>query len=156
MPLDIGMDASLFTLQDADELTVSLKDLKGKWVVLYFYPKDNTPGCTIEAIEFTRLRKEFQSKDAIVLGISKDSCGSHKTFIRSQKLSIRLLSDPDTKVMRGYGVWRKKTFMGKSFIGTVRTTFLVDPAGKIAKVWDDVKPKGHAQEVLTELQRQMK
>lgn len=123
---------------------VRLEDFKGKWVVLYFYPKDNTPGCTIEANDFTKLLNDFQKMNAGVLGVSPDSCQSHVKFIKSQKLRITLLSDPDHKLCEAYGVWQKKQFMGKSFMGVVRSTFLIDAEGKIAWASYGVKADGHA------------
>ena len=141
-----------FTLQNGAEQTVKLSDFKGKWVVLYFYPRDNTPGCTLEALAFTSLKKDFALQNAVVLGVSKDSCASHQKFTDKQSLTIELLSDPDSAVQKKYGVWRPKKFMGREFLGTVRSTFLIDPQGKIAKIWDNVKAKGHAHLVLEELQ----
>ena len=146
-----GDKAPEFTLKDANEKEVSLKDFRGKWIVLYFYPKDNTPGCTIEAIDFTALKKEFEKKNAVILGVSKDNCKSHQKFIDGKKLTIMLLSDEDTKVNQKYGVWRLKKFMGREYMGTHRSTFLIDPKGKIAKIWEGVSPDGHAKEVLETL-----
>ena len=143
-----GNSAPDFKLKDAGEKEVSLKDFKGKWVVLYFYPKDNTPGCTIEALDFTALRKEFEKKNAVVLGVSKDNCKSHQKFISGKKLTIILLSDEDTAVNKKYDVWRLKKFMGREYMGTHRSTFLIDPKGKIEKIWYGVSPDGHAKEVL--------
>lgn len=146
-----GTTAPSFTLKDANEKKISLKDFSGKWVVLYFYPKDNTLGCTLEAMDFSTMLDDFRNLNAVVIGISKDSCDSHKKFIEKKDLTIRLLSDPDNKVQEDYGVWRPKKFMGREFLGTVRTTFLIDPNGKIAKTWNNVRAKGHAEEVLGEL-----
>lgn len=148
-----GQTAPLFTLPDSIDHSTSLTDFKGKWVVLYFYPKDNTPGCTIEAIDFTRLKKDFAAADAIILGVSKDSCQSHAKFAEKQNLSILLLSDADTLVQQRYGVWRPKKFMGREFLGTVRSTFLINPDGKIAEIWDNVSAKGHAEDVLATLRK---
>ncbi|MFH1916469.1 MAG: thioredoxin-dependent thiol peroxidase [Nanoarchaeota archaeon] len=144
----IGATAPLFTLKNSATKDINLKNFRGQWVVLYFYPKDMTPGCTIEANEFSHLKKEFEKKDATIIGISKDTCESHKKFIEKERLTIQLLSDPDTKVMKLYGVWKKKKFMGREFLGTVRSTCLIDPKGKIAKTWQNVTAKGHAAEVL--------
>ncbi len=140
-----------FTALTTEEERLSLKDLKGAWVVLYFYPRDNTPGCTIEAEEFTGLIPQFKKLDAEVIGVSKDSCASHQKFVKAKKLKVTLLSDPDSEIQKAYGVWRTKKFMGRSFKGTIRSTFLIDPKGKIAAVWDEVSAKGHAEEVLTTL-----
>jgi peroxiredoxin Q/BCP len=147
-----GQKAPAFSVHDQDGHGVKLADLKGKWVVLYFYPRDNTPGCTVEAIDFTNLKKEFDKLGAVILGGSKDSAKSHCKFIEKQNLSITLLVDEDHALQEKYGVWRPKKFMGREFMGTVRSTFLIDPAGKIARIWDPVKAKGHAQIVLSTLQ----
>jgi len=149
--LKVNQMAPDFCILDANNKSVCLKDFRGKWIVLYFYPKDDTPGCTTEAIDFSALREDFIKYNAVVLGISKDSCGSHQKFINKHSLTVMLLSDVDTKVQATYGVWRKKKFMGKEFLGTVRTTILIDPKGYIKKIWDKVQVKGHAKEVLEEL-----
>jgi peroxiredoxin Q/BCP len=146
-----GAVAPDFALQDQDGKELRLKDFKGKWVVLYFYPKDNTPGCTIEAVDFSRLNAKFSRANAAILGVSSDSCASHQKFIGAQKLAITLLSDPELAVHKKYGVWGKKKFMGREYVGTLRTTFLIDPKGKIARIWDNVGVKGHAEEVLQAL-----
>src|SRR3989344_8700507 len=125
-----------FTLPNQDEANVCLSEFKGKYVVLYFYPKDNTPGCTIEALDFTRFKKDFEKLNCVVIGISKDDCSSHKKFVGDKNLKITLLSDSDTKVQQKYGVWRMKKFMGREFMGTVRSTFLIDTKGTIVKHWD--------------------
>ncbi|MDD5148668.1 MAG: thioredoxin-dependent thiol peroxidase [Candidatus ainarchaeum sp.] len=142
-----------FCLKDADEKQVCLKDFTGKWIVAYFYPKDNTPGCTLEAIYFTKYKKEFESLNAGILGISRDSCKSHKNFSKKRKLGITLLSDEDKKVHELYGVWRPKKFMGKEFLGAIRSTFLLSPEGKIAGYWDNVQVPGHVEEVLETLKK---
>jgi peroxiredoxin Q/BCP len=152
-PLKIGQPAPDFTLPDQREEKVSLKDFRGKWVVLYFYPKDNTPGCTIEAKDFTKLKSQFDRLNAVILGVSRDSCQSHQKFVAGKKLAITLLSDTELSIQKRYGVWRPKKFMGKEFLGTIRSTFLIDPQGKIAKIWDPVKVLGHAEEVLQELRK---
>ena len=149
----VGQPAPEFCLPNQSEEQVCLRDFKGKWVVLYFYPKDNTPGCTIEATDFTKLKSKFESMNAVILGVSKDNCKSHQKFITGKKLTIILLSDPATEVQKLYGAWRPKKFMGKEFLGTVRSTFLIDPQGKIARIWDGVSAKGHAQEVWEELRK---
>lgn len=151
-----GQSAPDFSVQDQNGKDVSLKGLAGKWVVLYFYPKDNTPGCTIEAIEFTKFSDQFAKLKAVVLGLSPDSCASHQKFIKARDLSVRLLSDPDLVAHKAYGVWGKKKFMGREYMGTLRTTFLVDPKGKIAKIWENVSVKGHAEDVLNTLRAQLK
>lgn len=143
-----GDNAPDFVLKDANETEISLKDFRGKWVILYFYPKDNTPGCTIEALEFTALKKDFEKKNAVILGVSKDNCKAHQKFIEGKKLAIKLLSDEDTKVNQKYGVWRLKKFMGREYMGTHRSTFLINPKGKIEKIWYGVSPDGHAADAL--------
>ncbi|MFC1656095.1 thioredoxin-dependent thiol peroxidase [Patescibacteria group bacterium] len=137
-----------FTLQDTNEASLKLSDFKGKWIVLYFYPRDNTPGCTIEAMDFSRLKKDFEKLNAVVLGISKDSCVSHQKFTEKKELTINLLSDPESEVQKLYYVWKPKKMMGREFLGTVRTTFLINPEGVIVKIWNKVKAKGHAEETL--------
>ena len=149
--LKLNQEAPEFVLQDTSENKVGLRDFAGKWVILYFYPRDNTPGCTIEALDFTALRSDFEKLNAVVLGISKDSCASHQKFTEKKALTINLLSDPESEVQKKYGVWRPKKFLGKEFLGTVRSTFLISPKGVIVKIWDSVKAKEHAQEVLETL-----
>jgi len=127
---------------------ISLKSFKGKNVVLYFYPKDNTPGCTIEANDFSSSKTKFTKNNSVILGVSKDDLRSHEKFMGNYKLKIDLISDPDLKIQKAYGVWGKKKFMGKEFMGTIRSTFLIDKKGKIAKIWKNVKVNGHADEVL--------
>lgn len=151
--LKISQDAPKFTLQDTNENEVKLSDFAGKWIILYFYPRDNTPGCTIEAIDFSALRKDFEKLGAVVLGVSKDSCASHQKFTEKKSLTINLLSDPEVEVQKKYGVWRPKKFMGKEFLGTIRSTFLINPKGIIVKIWDSVKAKGHAEDVLSTLKK---
>ncbi len=128
--------------------TVSLKEFAGRPVVLYFYPKDNTTGCTAEAIDFTALAPEFEKKGAVVIGMSADPVKSHEKFIAKHGLTVILASDEDAKVMTDYGVWREKSMYGRTFLGVVRTTFLIGPDGHIVNIWDKVKVKGHAREVL--------
>jgi thioredoxin-dependent peroxiredoxin len=149
--LKIGDKAPDFTLKSDDGKDVSLKDFEGKRVLLYFYPKANTPGCTIEACEFRDLKPKFEKEDTVVLGVSADPEKSLKNFKAKQKLNFPLLGDPPHKMIEAYGVWRMKKFMGRSFKGTVRSTFLIGPDGKIEEIWDEVKVKGHAAEVLSRL-----
>jgi len=146
-----GEEAPDFTLQADDERKVSLKDYRGKKVVLYFYPKDGTPGCTREAIEFRDIAKEFEKEGAIILGVSKDSIKSHQKFKQKHELPFTLLSDPEGKVLDLYGVWKKKSLYGRTFMGTERTTFLIDEKGIVKKVYRKVKAKGHAQVCLLDL-----
>jgi len=144
------MKAHNFELE-SPEGKVKLSDDKGRWVALYFYPKDDTPGCTIEAKDFTRLAKEFEERNAVILGVSIDTCESHTSFSRKHGLNVRLLSDPDAKVQKLYGAWGDKVVNGRPMVGTLRTTFLIDPQGSIAKEWRNVKAEGHAQDVLDAL-----
>ena len=122
-------------------------------MVLYFYPKDNTPGCSIEAMTFTRYKDDFENNNTTIIGVSKDSCESHRKFIKNKNLNITLISDEDKDIQEKYGVWRLKKFMGREFMGTVRSTFLIDSKGKIRKIWDKVKVKGHVEEVLDEVKK---
>jgi len=145
--LNIGDKAPTLTLPNQDNVEISLRDLEGKWVVLYFYPKDSTPGCTTEACDFTATLPQFENLGAVVLGVSPDSTTSHQKFIAKQKLEITLLSDPTTETAQSYGVWQLKKFCGKEYMGIVRSTFLINPEGKIAKIWSNVKVKDHAAEV---------
>ena len=149
--LKIGQKAPEFCLKNQDEVEICLKDLKGKWVVLYFYPKDNTPGCTTEACDFTNELKEFEELDAIILGVSPDSCESHRKFIEKKDLKITLLCDEDRKVLKEYGAWGKKKMYGKEYEGVIRSTFLIDPEGNIAYVWPKVRVKGHVEKVKEKL-----
>jgi len=146
-----GEEAPDFTLQADDERKVSLKDHRGKKVVLYFYPKDGTPGCTREAIEFRDIAKELENEGAIILGVSKDSIKSHQRFKQKHELPFTLLSDPEGKVLDLYGVWKKKSIYGRTFMGTERTTFLIDEKGIVKKIYQKVKAKGHAQVCLLDL-----
>ncbi len=149
--LSVGQQAPLFCLPDQDGKEICLQDLKGKWVVLYFYPRDNTPGCTKEAQDFTSLRAEFEAEGAVVLGVSRDSMESHQKFIEKKELAITLLSDTEIVVHKLYDVWRLKKFMGRESMGTVRTSFLIHPEGSIVNMWDSVRTKDHAQSVLERL-----
>ncbi len=151
MGLETGAKAPFFCLLDHNEKETTLKDLAGKWVVLYFYPKDNTPGCTAEAVEFTARLKDFEKLGAVILGVSADSPQSHRSFIEKQKLALRLLSDMDKKMLQAYGVWQKKKMAGREYMGIVRTTLLIGPDGKLIKIWPNVKVKGHVDEVLAAL-----
>ncbi len=149
--LKIGDKAPDFNLKDQDGADVNLKGLAGKWVVLYFYPRDNTPGCTIEAIDFTAALADFEKLGAVILGVSRDSTESHRRFIDKKELKVTLLSDPDHKTMNAYGVWQMKKMYGRESMGIVRTTFLVDPDGRVAHIWPGVKVKGHVDDVKGKL-----
>jgi peroxiredoxin Q/BCP len=137
-----------FELLDADGKAVKSTDFKGKKHVIYFYPKDFTPGCTTEADEFSKEYKKFQNAGIEIIGISKDDVDSHKKFCEKMKIPYTLLADTDTKVSKKFGVWGKKNFMGKDYMGITRSTFLVNEKGKIFKIFPKVKPAGHAKEVL--------
>ena len=149
--LETGMKAPQFTLRDKDNKEVSLSDFLGKKVVLYFYPRDNTPGCTRQACAFAGLYKEFQAKGVEVIGISKDSVSSHAKFAEKHNLSFVLLSDPELQAIEPYGVWQEKKLYGKVSMGVVRTTFIIDAEGKIEKIMPKVKPNTNAAEILAEL-----
>lgn len=143
-----GTTAPAFKTTNADGETVSLKDLRGQKVVLYFYPKDDTPGCTKEACSFRDTFAKFKKRGIAVLGVSPDSEASHKKFETKYKLPFTLLADKDHSIADAYGVWGEKKFMGRTYMGVQRTTFLIDEKGKIKKVFEKVKPEDHASEVL--------
>ena len=147
----VGQEAPNFSLPDQDGVVHSLSSYKGKWVLLYFYPKDNTPGCTIEACTIRDQFQDFQKIDAVVLGVSTDSVKSHKRFADGFNLPFTLLADEQKEVVGKYGVFGEKKMMGKAYMGTRRTSLLIDPSQKIAKVYEKVKPEAHAGEVLADL-----
>ena len=140
-----------FTLPSTNGGRQKLKDLLGKYVVIYFYPKDDTPGCTIETNDFNKLLPKFEKLNCEIFGISKDTIKSHDKFREKFKIKFDLLSDEQIKVLKKYKVWGKKKFMGREFMGIIRSTFLIDKKGKVIKVWDNVKVKDHAKEVLETL-----
>ena len=150
--LEIGMKAPNFTLPDKNGNMVSLSDSLGKKVVLYFYPKDNTPGCTRQACAFALKNKEIENKNAVVIGISKDSVNSHLNFATKHNLPFVLLSDAELSAIRAYGVWQEKKLYGKVSMGVVRTTFLIDEQGNIQAVMPKVKPDTNADEILALLE----
>ncbi len=152
----IGEEAPDFVLESDEKKRVSLKSYRGRKVVLYFYPKDGTPGCTTEALEFKDIANEFAKEGAVVFGISKDSVESHQKFKQKHALPFTLFSDPEAKVLNMYGVWKEKSLYGKKFMGTERTTFLVDEQGIARKIYRKVKPEGHAQTCLVDLTKEMK
>ncbi|GAB6076927.1 thioredoxin-dependent thiol peroxidase [Desulfurobacterium crinifex] len=152
MTLNIGDKAPDFCAPDESGKEICLKDFEGKWVVLYFYPKDNTPGCTREAQDFTEKLEEFEKLNAVVVGISPDSVESHKKFKEKKNLKVILLSDPERKVIESYDVWKLKKMCGREYYGVVRTTYLIDPEGKIAYVWKNVRVKGHVDAVKKKLE----
>jgi peroxiredoxin Q/BCP len=147
-PLTVGAEAPDFTLPASGGATVALKDLRGKAVVLYFYPKDDTPGCTREAIDFNRLRKAFAEAGAEILGVSPDGVASHDKFKAKHSLDFPLAADEEKGMLEAYGVWAEKSMYGRKYMGVERTTVLIDRDGRIARVWNKVKVEGHADEVL--------
>jgi peroxiredoxin Q/BCP len=151
MTLKRGVEAPTFKLPDQDGKMHELGDYRGKWVLLYFYPKDNTSGCTKEACAIRDEFPRFGKLDAVVLGVSKDSTESHRRFADKHGLPFTLLSDADTKVQQAYGVWGRKKMAGREYMGTFRKSFLIDPKGRIAKIYEKVKPAEHAAEVLEDL-----
>ena len=146
--LELGTKAPAFTLPDKDGNLVSLSDFAGKRVVLYFYPRDNTPGCTRQACAFAAAYEAFKALDAVVIGVSKDSAASHQKFAQKHELPFILLSDPELAAIQAYGVWQEKKNYGKVSMGVVRSTFVIDGAGNIEKVMPKVKPDTNAQEIL--------
>ncbi len=147
--LEAGQQAPQFTCPNQDSEDVSLSQFAGeKNVILYFYPKDDTPGCTTEALDFTALINEFDAADAVVLGVSKDSVAKHQKFIAKRDLKVQLLSDESGELCENYGVWGLKKFMGREFMGINRTTYIIDKTGVIREVYPKVKVKGHADAVL--------
>jgi peroxiredoxin len=146
-----GEKAPDFTLQSDEEKNVSLSDFMGRKVVLYFYPKDGTAGCTREAVEFRDLAQEFKKQNIVILGVSKDSVKSHQKFKQKNGLPFTLLSDSEGKVLNQYGVWKEKKLYGRTYMGTERTTFLIDEKGVVQKIYRKVKVKGHAQTCLLDL-----
>ena len=151
--LKIGDKAPEFTLQDKNGNEVSLTSFLGKKIVLYFYPKDSTPGCTRQACAFASAYEQFNSNDIVVIGVSKDSISSHVKFAEKYNLPFILLSDPERKPIEAYGVWQEKKMCGKVGMGVVRTTFIIDENGNIEKIMDKVKPDTNAQEILEYLQK---
>lgn len=146
-----GKKAPAFTLESTEGRKIALKDYAGKWVVLYFYPRDNTPGCTTEAEGFRDAIDELKARDAVVLGVSKDSIASHQKFAGKYDLNFPLLSDPDGRVLEKYGAWGEKSMYGQKRMGIIRTTVLIDPEGKIRRLWTNVRVKGHVESVIAAL-----
>ena len=150
-PIRVGEKAPAFTLPDQDGVPVSLSSLRGSWVVLYFYPKDDTPGCTTEACEFSEGIEAFRDLDAAVLGCSADSPEKHRAFMMKHDLAVRLLSDRDHAVMEAYGAWGEKSMYGHTTMGVIRSTVLIDADGRVAHHWPKVKAAGHAEKVREKL-----
>jgi peroxiredoxin Q/BCP len=153
--LEVGKKAPAFNLPDQDGKTHRLSDYAGKWVLLYFYPKDNTPGCTKEACAIRDEWADFRELGAVVLGVSRDSVKSHRNFADKHSLPFTLLSDESTEMIQKYGAWQKKKMAGREYMGIVRMSYLIDPAGKVAKVYPKVKPVEHSSEVLADLRELM-
>jgi peroxiredoxin Q/BCP len=151
LKLKVGDVAPKFSVATSGDGKVSLADFKGHNVILYFYPKDDTPGCTKEACAFRDHSASFKQKGAVVLGVSTDPVKAHDKFVEKFKLPFTLLADEDRKIVEAYGVWGEKSFMGRKYLGTHRVTFLIGPDGKIRKIWPLVKPEEHAAEVLKAL-----
>lgn len=149
--IEEGKKAPAFTLESSAGGKAKLKDYAGKWLVLYFYPRDNTPGCTTEANDFQAAEGDLAERDAVVVGVSKDSIASHEKFCDKLGLEFPLLSDPDGKVLEKYGAWGEKNMYGKKRMGIIRTTVLIDPKGKVRKVFSKVRVKGHVAKVLEAL-----
>lgn len=149
--LNIGDKAPDFEMPTKEGHSVKLSDLKGKFVVLYFYPKDDTPGCTIEAQEFNKLKPEFEKLGAVIIGVSKDDLNSHHKFREKYCLEFDLVSDKDSETSEKYGVWEERSMYGKKYMGINRTTFLIDKEGNITHIWPTVSVNGHAKEVLEKI-----
>jgi peroxiredoxin Q/BCP len=149
--LEIGSIAPDFALQNQDEVEIGLKDLSGKWIVLYFYPKDSTPGCTTEACDFSEALPQFEDLDAVILGVSPDSARKHRNFIEKKDLKITLLVDEEKETLKAYDAWGLKKMYGKEYEGVIRSTYIIDPDGKIAYGWSKVKVKGHVEAVREKL-----
>ncbi|NOQ31365.1 MAG: thioredoxin-dependent thiol peroxidase [Helicobacteraceae bacterium] len=149
--LEIGKKAPQFCIPNQDDVEICLRDLVGKWIVLYFYPRDNTPGCSTEACEFSENLPEFEDMGAIILGVSADSSKKHRNFIEKKNLEITLLSDESTEMLQSYGVWQQKKLAGREYMGIVRTTLIISPDGEIKELWNKVKVKGHVEDVREKL-----
>ncbi|WP_310441988.1 thioredoxin-dependent thiol peroxidase [Sulfurimonas sp.] len=150
--VQIDTKAPEFCLPNQDDVEICLRDLKGKWIVLYFYPKDNTPGCTTEACDFSDAAPDFSTLDAIIIGVSADSTSKHRDFIEKKDLSITLLSDEDTSMLQNYGIWQLKKNYGKEYMGIVRSTLIINPEGVVKAIWKNVKVKEHVEKVKAKLE----
>ena len=154
--LEVGIQVPDFCLPNQDEEEICFRDIKGRWIVLYFYPKDNTPECTTEACDFTAALPDFEDLSAIVLGVSPDSSKKHRNFIEKKDLGITLLADEEKELCNTFGVWQLKKNYGREYMGVVRSTFIIDPEGKIVASWQKVKVKGHVDEIRTTLEELQK
>lgn len=148
----IGDSVGDFCIANQDDEEICFRDIRGRWIVLYFYPKDNTPGCTTEACAFTDALPDFDGLEAIILGVSPDSPAKHRKFIEKKSLKITLLADEDKALCNQFGVWQLKKFMGREYMGVVRSTFLIDPDGKVANIWSKVRVRGHVDAVKEKLE----
>jgi len=150
--LEVGTKVPDFCMPNQDEEEICFRDIKGKWIILYFYPKDNTPGCTTEACDFTVAQPDFTSINAIILGVSPDSPEKHRKFIDKKNLGITLLADEEKELCKLFGIWQLKKFMGKEYMGVVRSTFIIDPDAKIVATWTKVRVKNHVADVKAKLE----
>jgi peroxiredoxin Q/BCP len=150
--LELNKEAPQFCIPNQDDVEICLRDLKGKWIVLYFYPRDSTPGCTTEACDFSDEIDNFEELDAIILGVSADSTKKHRNFIAKKDLKVTLLSDESTQMLQDYGVWQLKKMAGREYMGIVRTTYIINPKGDIVAGWEKVKVKEHVAAVKAKLQ----
>jgi peroxiredoxin Q/BCP len=149
--LEIGDVIPPFCIQNQDEEEICFRDIKGRWIIIYFYPKDNTSGCTIEACDFTDALPDFSDLDAIVLGVSPDSARKHRNFIEKESLKITLLADEEKSLCKSFGVWQQKKNFGREYMGVVRSTYLISPDGTLAFKWEKVRVKGHVNAVKEKL-----
>jgi len=149
--LEVGKKAPNFELPNQDEKIKNIENYNGKWLVTYFYPRDDTPGCTVEAQEFTEELDNFTNENAVIVGVSPDNAAKHCKFINKHELGVELLADTEKTMLSDYGVWQEKKMYGKTYMGVVRTTYLIDPNGLVAEVWTKVKARGHAKSVLERL-----
>lgn len=154
--LEVGTPAPEFCLPNQDAEEICLRDIKGQWIVLYFYPKDNTPGCTTQACAFTEAESDFSELGCMILGVSPDSPEKHRKFIEKKALTITLLADEEKELCNLYNVWQLKKFMGKEYMGVVRSTFIINPEGNIAAVWSKVRVKDHVEAVKVKLEELQK
>lgn len=150
--LEVGTKVPDFCMPNQNEEEICFRDIKGKWIILYFYPKDNTPGCTTEACDFTVAQPDFTSINAIILGVSPDSPEKHRKFIDKKNLGITLLADEEKELCKLFGIWQLKKFMGKEYMGVVRSTFIIDPDAKIVATWTKVRVKNHVADVKAKLE----
>lgn len=156
MSLSVGSVAPEFSLPDQEGTIHVSEDYRGRWLLLYFYPEDDTPGCTKEACGFRDIKKDLEDRSCAILGVSPDTVESHRKFSDKHDLSFPILADPDKEQINAYGVWREKSFMGKKYMGVARTSFLIDPKGIMRKIYEGVKPEEHPLEVMKDLEELQK